>query len=261
MRAFNFLLFIAFMTMLLSCRKDELIVDEYIIVTEEEVPELTKANLTIIENKLIFKNPNDVEKIEIDLGTVPLKIGINKPISVSIPSNDFDSSKDLSDLILEVKNYGKVNEPVEGVLSAKLTKGTVVSDFKMKFNVFLMDDLQMICGKVWYESIPNNVLDLNENGVNGLKVKIEFNGAIYAIMQTGLKPSTIFDDGYFEFLASTAYPNTISLVNVPSTLKQVIKNFGPDDAVNGDFDENHQVKDLVVKKGEKISLLAGLVPK
>ncbi len=60
-----------------------------------------------------------------------------------------------------------------------------------------------ICGTVWYDINKNDINDVIENGINNIKVRIYKKvGRSYVFWQeknTGHKPGTGSDDGYFEF--------------------------------------------------------------
>lgn len=58
---------------------------------------------------------------------------------------------------------------------------------------------------VWYDINKNDIYDSNENGINGLKVRLWRNNfgqwVLYETKFTGVKPGSPSDDGYYKFLA------------------------------------------------------------
>ncbi len=90
-----------------------------------------------------------------------------------------------------------------------------------------------ICSKigdlVWYDANKNDVWDSNENGIDGLQVKLyrNTNGtwSLFDQTLTGHKPGTPSDDGYFSFCAP---PGTyyIEIVTPPSGLVTARPNIG-----------------------------------
>jgi uncharacterized repeat protein (TIGR01451 family) len=60
-----------------------------------------------------------------------------------------------------------------------------------------------VCGIAWYDVNENDIMNSNENGINGLEVNLwkweNGNWEIWKTTETQHKPNTPSDDGYFEF--------------------------------------------------------------
>jgi hypothetical protein len=96
-----------------------------------------------------------------------------------------------------------------------------------------------ICGSTWLDDNENDIMNLTENGVNGMKVHLwKLNNGSWVKWKSTLtsqKPNTPSDDGYFEFCTA---PGTyyIEIINSPCGLLQVNPFIG---GVNEDSDINN----------------------
>jgi uncharacterized repeat protein (TIGR01451 family) len=91
---------------------------------------------------------------------------------------------------------------------------------------------------VWLDYNENDLLDPNENGINGIRVELfrqDANGSyvLWDVDYTGHKPGTPSDDGYYKFCVS---PGTYYLrfVNPPLQLVPVVPNFGINENTDSD---------------------------
>jgi hypothetical protein len=98
-----------------------------------------------------------------------------------------------------------------------------------------------ITGTVWFDYNENDIHDLTENGINGLKVelyKLEFGDwVLWEVQYTGHKPGTPSDDGYYTFCVDPG-SYYLRFVNPPETLVPVRPFAGAESVsskVNGRF--------------------------
>ena len=248
-----------------SCRKDELIITEYIDVKVEQNDEMSmqikNPQLILVGNILKFNAENNTV-IEIDLGTQKPKIGLNQPVRVSLPFG-FCDDKTLpckGNISMNLNSFSQVDEIVKGEIIGKLYLDNQWLDIIMSFNVLLNDEYQTISGQIWYDLNKDNLLDLSENGINGLCIQSKANGVELDRKISAEKPFSASVDGYFELKASTKYANDIIIDLPPLGLVFVDKNSGSNPLINSHFDANGQINGLVVHKGDKIVINAGLRP-
>ncbi len=248
-----------------SCRKDELIITEYIDVKVDQNDEMSmqiKNPQLILDGNLFKFNTENNTVIEIDLGTNEPKLGLNQPVRLSLPFG-FCDDKTLpckGNISMTLTSLGQVDEIVKGEITGKLYMDNQWQDIRLSFNVSLNDEYQKISGQIWYDINKNNLLDSNENGINGLRIQSKANGMELDRKISGIKPFSTFVDGYFELKASTKYANDI-IIDLPSIgLVFVDKNIGSNSLINSHFDPNGQINGLVVNKGDKIVINAGLRP-
>ena len=125
-----------------------------------------------------------------------------------------------------------------------------------------------VCAKigeiVWLDYNQNDLQDGNENGINGVKVKLykfSDNAWIYYDYQyTGHKPGTPSDDGYYKFcVAPGRY--YVEYEGLPSDLVAVVPNYlindNIDSDVTGRFGPNTTDEFTVVSTQEKCDIGAG----
>ena len=125
-----------------------------------------------------------------------------------------------------------------------------------------------VCAKVgetiWLDYNQNDLQDPNENGINGVKVKLyrfSDNAWVYYDYEySGHKPGTPSDDGYFKFcVAPGRY--YLEFDGIPSDLVAVVPNFLVNDNVDSDvtgrFGPNTTDEFTVVSTQEKCDLGAG----
>jgi hypothetical protein len=248
-----------------SCRKDELIISEYIDVKVDQNDEMSmqiKDPQLILDGNLFKFNTENNTVIEIDLGSNEPKLGLNQPVRLSLPFG-FCDDKTLpckGNISMTLTSLGQVDEIVKGEITGKLYIDNQWQDIRMSFNVSLNDEYQTVSGRIWYDTNKNNILDLNENGINGLMIQSKANGIKLDKKASGKKPFSASVDGYFELKASTKYANDI-IIDLPLIgLVFVDKNIGSNSLINSHFDPNGQINGLVVNKGDKIVINAGLRP-
>lgn len=246
-----------------SCRKDELIITEYIDVKVDKSDEMSmqiKDPQLILDGNLFKFNTENNNVIEVDLGSNEPKIGLNQPVRLSLPFG-FCNDKTLpckGNISMTLTSLGQVNEIVKGEIKGKLYIDNKWQEIVMSFNVLLSDEYQKIYGQIWYDSNKNHLLDLNENGINGLMIKSNANGKEIDSKISDRKPFSATLDGYFELKASTKYANDIVINLPPIGLAFVDKNIGSNPLINSHFDPNGQINGLAVNKGDKIVINAGL---
>jgi hypothetical protein len=198
------------------------------------------------------------------LGSNEPKLGLNQPVRLSLPFG-FCDDKNLpckGNISMTLTSLGQIDEIVKGEIIGKLFIDNQWQDIRLSFNVFLNDEYQKISGRIWYDTNKNNILDLNENGINGLMIQSKANGIKLDKKASGKKSQSLYAsvDGYFELKASTKYANDIIIDLPPIGLVFVDKNIGSNPLINSHFDPNGQINGLVVKKGDKIVINAGLRP-
>ena len=248
-----------------SCRKDELIITEYIDVKVEQNDEMSmqiKDPQLILDGNILKFYAEDKTVIEIDLGLNKPKLGINQPVRVILPFG-FCDDKTLpckGNISMNLNSFSQVDEIVKGDISGKLFINNQWQDIRVSFNVSLNDEYQTISGQIWYDLNKNNLLDPSENGINGIRIKSKANGIELDRKISAEKPFSAPVDGYFELKASTKYANDIIIDLPPLGLVFVDKNSGSNPLVNSHFDANGQINGLVVNKGDKIVINAGLRP-
>lgn len=248
---------------LFACRKDEVTIKEHVGVTviykEDVFMQIKDPQLILIENSLKFINEGDTIFI-IDLGDNPLKIGYNQPVRVKLPfgycdDKNFHCTENIS---MNISSYSKIDELVTGEIVGKLYIEDKLQDVEIRFNVPLTDEFQKICGRIWYDLNKNNLLDHDENGINGMTVEIKANGIQIDRKYTGPKSFQPFIDGYFELNASTKYTNDV-IINIPQIGFIMVEPTSGNGSLAGSaFDQNGQILGLIVKKGEKIVVNGGL---
>ncbi|NNE14268.1 MAG: DUF11 domain-containing protein, partial [Saprospiraceae bacterium] len=85
---------------------------------------------------------------------------------------------------------------------------------------------------VWFDYNENDLKDLTENGINGMKVELYRQGplgwTIYSVDYTGHKPNTGSEDGYFKFCVRPG-KYYLKFLNPPETLVTVVPNQGSED--------------------------------
>lgn len=247
-----------------SCRKDELIITEYIEVKVDKNEELSmhiKEPMLILDGNIFKFNADNKTVVEIDLGKKP-KIGINQPVRVILPFGFCDDKtlKCNGNLSMNLTSFSVVDQLVKGEITGKIYIDGNLEDILLSFSVTLNDDYQTISGRIWYDINRNNIHDVSENGINGLCIRSQANGMELDKKISSEKPFSASVDGYFELKASTKYTNDISIDLPPIGLIFVEKNGGTNPLLNSHFDANGQILGLVVTKGDKIVINAGLRP-
>jgi SdrD B-like domain len=80
----------------------------------------------------------------------------------------------------------------------------------------------IICGIIYYDGNFSNTLNINENGINGIQVRIwkiaDGDTLMYDQVKTGTRPGSPSDDGYYEFCV----PPGIYYIEVPGSLPGVL---------------------------------------
>ncbi|MBT8231833.1 MAG: hypothetical protein KJN84_04355, partial [Bacteroidia bacterium] len=119
---------------------------------------------------------------------------------------------------------------------------------------------------VWFDYNENDIKDLSENGINGMKVELYKFGAygwtLYNHVFTGHKPNTGSEDGFFKFCVIPG-KYYLKFVNPPESLVTVIPNIGSEDV---DSDVTHKfgpgtTDDFTLISGEeKCNIGAGYYP-
>jgi len=95
-----------------------------------------------------------------------------------------------------------------------------------------------IGNKVWYDTNKNDVMDVNENGINGLRVNLWRNmggvWTVYDYRYTGPKPGAPSDDGHYQFCAPPGL-YYIEVIMPPLGLVQVLPNRGNNPLLDSDL--------------------------
>lgn len=248
-----------------SCRKDELIISEYIDVKVDQHDDMSmqiKDPRLILDGNVLKLIAEDKTIIEIDLGLEKPKIGFNQPVRVILPFGfcDDKTSPCKGNISMNLTSFGQVGEIVKGEITGKIYIDDQWKDITISFNVSLNDEYQKISGQIWFDINKNNLLDVNENGINGLTIQSKVNGMQLDKKISAKKPHSVSVDGYFELKTSTKYANDIIIDLPPLGLVFVEKNFGSNPLLNSHFDSNGQINGLIVIKGDKVVINAGLRP-
>ncbi len=120
---------------------------------------------------------------------------------------------------------------------------------------------------VWYDTNENDVWDSDENGINGITIHLwrRHQGvwSIWETAETGHKPGTPSDDGYYKFCAPPGN-YYIEVVMPPYGIVPSQPNRGGDDNIDSDVDHSFgfgTTDDFVVFSGEvKCDIGAGYYP-
>jgi len=117
---------------------------------------------------------------------------------------------------------------------------------------------------VWYDSNKNDIFNITENGINGLRVNLWRNNfgvwQVWDYEYTGPKPGSPSDDGYFNFCAP---PGTyfVEVIMPPLGLVRARADIGNNEEVDSDINADGRTNNFSVTSGQsKNDLGAGFYP-
>lgn len=112
-----------------------------------------------------------------------------------------------------------------------------------------------IGGTVWFDYDEDDMMDLTENGINGMRVELyklePYGWTLWDAMETGHNEDTPSDDGFYKFCADPGQ-YYLRFINPPETLVTVLPGRGAEDRdsdVTGRFGEG-TTDDFYIQSGE-----------
>ena len=117
---------------------------------------------------------------------------------------------------------------------------------------------------VWYDSNKNDIFNITENGINGLRVNLWRNNfgvwQVWDYEYTGPKPGSPSDDGYFNFCVP---PGTyfVEVIMPPLGLVRARADIGNNEEIDSDINADGRTNNFSVTSGQsKNDLGAGFYP-
>ncbi len=268
MNNYKFVICLISILFIISCKKDNY--EEFVLV---EGPDPEIETTIILDDKnglllpeveaiksnedyLIVKSRDSINELSL---TIPLEIEnlggvLNSRIKIldklgSIKEFETNNSEcqDFLLIILEISDQFISGEFSGSIYNNNLTEGL---DIEGSFNAPIVSASKSygsMQGTVWYDVEGNDVIDSNENGINGIKLKLlklipgsictgEKEFEVIDSLYSGHKPNSPGEDGYFKFHnIETRYMYSVEIQLPPYGLVTVNPNIGLNDELDSEF--------------------------